>query len=1428
MPNVSETRIAVNLHDGASTGLQHLNSQYSRFSNTIQNSGSRLAQFNRQVAGANLGGFASNADRAASSLSNMNKTLERLIYSASRYLVIYKALAGLGNVWDTVVGGSYEYAKSLETNQIGIAGILKSMVTLNGEAIKWNDAMALSGKAMKSLQSEALRTAATSKELIETFRALLGPGLSSGMTIDQIVNLSTVGTNAVRSLGLPTNQYVQELRSIITEGIRPASSTLATSLGITNKDIKEAKKSAEGLYNFLMKRMEGFQDAVKYTSDTVEGRIARIEEGLNVGIAKGSASLYSAYSRVLEKIATALIPIPKNLGEHWEINPTFIKNVETVADKINSIAITVTDIGAKGVPALGVAFRSVFSILDRIGSVFGRDDLNVLFGAIAVKKLAPYIADIGNIATQSRTAYEAQTSLGRAIQGVSDKLSGRAVKLKQLAVEQANYNAFIETFIGNISYLDSLHGMINSNANSVTRLAEKWQQMGMSAEQAASIQNQVLAGVASGNTKAAQSWIKHGDAIAENIQKTNRYEASVKSAFDTELRELDRTIAAQNTKKNTSKEIVEAFLAETEAQNRNLQQTINYGKEAEAIYRKELAALDAISIKKKSAYTRNANDLFREFHGTKGVTSEQEGAVTKLIEKLRQLGLEEEKVVTLTEKFITKLQKGGQDAHALADAYISSMQSVVEKQQEITAKEETARAEAERTNQVRIESTQRLIEKLQELGLEEEKVYTLADRYVKALERGGIANAESLSNQILLTGQNILAKERSVALDQKQIELSSEQVLLVSARANAERQGGQVAVEALEKIIAKHDNLIQKMREQGLAIEEVQREWLTFLDSVSQAVGKETLVIMENEAATKTWGDTAEIATDRAGMMLSKIGSLSMSFGILCDVLAQADEENKEWYQSAADAALTAGMFAMAIGSIVTELGPLLAKLPAAIKLLRDFSIAKAAAGFGGIAAAGIAAGAVAVAGAAVYSGYRQYQAYENNEEISATDDWTGEEVTLKKSPMRDIDDADSYAIINDSNYNYGTATPEPVVGLMPGIGSAGGGSGGGGRKSKGGGGDRKANKKAESEERIKRILEEINRELLTMDDRATAYEKTMADARVKIAKYEEDITKAKLRGVDVSKVQSKLDELRVAYTKKATEAQQDENLKRMKQEEESSERFYEMGLNTIEQKRTILTRQLEEHKQYLEDLLREEQMSVDRRMNLEAQLAETVKKIHQNAAYDAKQGWILGLREIANEQTNYKDLTTNLFQTFESGFTNLIVSGGKVKDFLSSFFKSIIQSLVQVIIKQMLSYALMRAMGGGGNVIHTSSGWEQHFSNGTIVSNTPHFTHASGGGVTTGNTYLVGENGPELLRLYGSSGTVYSNNRTKEMVNEPPVVNIEIVNNTGSPMKAREENTFDGMRQLKKIIIDTASSAAYTNEGGFRDAIQGAAAARG
>ena len=416
---VSETRLAIRLDDRATAGLQSLTGVYSRFSSTVQNSGRQM------------GGFASNADKAASSLSNMNQMMERLVYSASRYFVIYKALGAVGNVWDTLVGGSYEYAKSLETNQIGIAGILKSMVTLNGEQIKWNDAMSLSGKAMKGLQSEALRTAATSKELIETFRALLGPGLSSGMSIDQIVQLSTVGTNAVRSLGLPTNQYVQELRSIITEGIRPASSTLATSLGITNKDIKEAKASAEGLFNFLMKRMQGFSDAVKYTSGTVEGRIARIQEGLQVAGEKGAKALYQSFSSVLEDVANYLIPVPENLGDKWKINPAFIQGIKDVSDTVGKVVKSIGDIGKTVAPILGGIGGAGLTAIGQLA-----DKLTYVAGFFAARKLAPFAADIAQIAVNSRNAYEAQTGLGQVIQGVSDKISGRTAALRQMAEQE--------------------------------------------------------------------------------------------------------------------------------------------------------------------------------------------------------------------------------------------------------------------------------------------------------------------------------------------------------------------------------------------------------------------------------------------------------------------------------------------------------------------------------------------------------------------------------------------------------------------------------------------------------------------------------------------------------------------------------------------------------------------------------------------------------------------------------------------------------------------------------------------------------------------------------------------------------------------------------------------------------------------------------
>lgn len=180
---------------------------------------------------------------------------------------IYSLTDKIGEMFSKGTG----FYKSMETNAIGMAGILSSMTTLNGETLKWNDALNISQGIIKNLNDDALKTAATSEELITTFRALLGPGLGAGMTVEQIQKLTTVGVNAVKSLGLNNTQLVQELRDLVQGGIQPASSTLATALGLKDSDIKAAKESAEGLYSFLMKRLAGFEQAALATPKTLAG-----------------------------------------------------------------------------------------------------------------------------------------------------------------------------------------------------------------------------------------------------------------------------------------------------------------------------------------------------------------------------------------------------------------------------------------------------------------------------------------------------------------------------------------------------------------------------------------------------------------------------------------------------------------------------------------------------------------------------------------------------------------------------------------------------------------------------------------------------------------------------------------------------------------------------------------------------------------------------------------------------------------------------------------------------------------------------------------------------------------------------------------------------------------------------------------------------
>lgn len=374
--NVAETRVKISLTDGMSAGLL--------------------------TAQKNLTGL----NRAASSTSSIFKGVTM---QAAGLTAALTGLYGVSEAVGNLIKAPYEFAKNMETNQIGISGILQSMTKLDGKTLEWNTAMRISGGILHDLNDAALRTAATSEDLIEAFRALLGPGLAAGMNIEQLKEFTTIGVNAVKSMGLPRNQIVQELRDLVQGGIRPQSSTLATSLGLTDADIKAAKESSEGLYAFLMKRMEGFKAAALATPKTMAGLLDQIKEGYTRTAADGTAEIYSYYKELLGKVANLFLD-----QETFKLDEDLIKNVSAFSTHVVNAARGLENVGSAGWTVIGPA-------LETAGTAAGvlADNTELIVKGFAAWKLGGIVLDLGNVVTQTNNAYQAQTLLGTAVQKVS-------------------------------------------------------------------------------------------------------------------------------------------------------------------------------------------------------------------------------------------------------------------------------------------------------------------------------------------------------------------------------------------------------------------------------------------------------------------------------------------------------------------------------------------------------------------------------------------------------------------------------------------------------------------------------------------------------------------------------------------------------------------------------------------------------------------------------------------------------------------------------------------------------------------------------------------------------------------------------------------------------------------------------------------------
>lgn len=371
---------------------------------STQNTGASAAQMSADVA-RSLGGMDKSSIASAAHMDRLSLSLGSMVAAGAGLGVVTKLIGGIADAATKLPREGFNFAKDLEVSAVGMAGIIGSVTALNGKQTQYNDALRISQGMILKLNDDALRTAASSKELVSTFQALLAPGLAAGMDLEQIRELTVVGANAVKSMGLGSHQLVQELRDLVAGGITASSSTLATSLGLKDSDIAKAKASSEGLFAFLMERLKGFEQSSEAFGNTLQGRLDQLKEGSIRAAADGMKPLTDAIGQTAGELSNLIIQVDGS--KNIQINPQLVNSLGGVSEKLVDVGGTVKN-----------TLQGLWEY---------RDVVTGVVAAWASFKVGSIAADLAT--TASATIAKAEASRFAAVQSAAEAAANEAVTL---------------------------------------------------------------------------------------------------------------------------------------------------------------------------------------------------------------------------------------------------------------------------------------------------------------------------------------------------------------------------------------------------------------------------------------------------------------------------------------------------------------------------------------------------------------------------------------------------------------------------------------------------------------------------------------------------------------------------------------------------------------------------------------------------------------------------------------------------------------------------------------------------------------------------------------------------------------------------------------------------------------------------------------
>lgn len=259
--------------------------------------------------------------------SGVNNLIHQLALVSAAFYGIKGVMNTIQGSFDAIIGSGLEYQKQIENARIGIASIYASMTQINGTKTTFEQGLGIANEVVDKLQQVAAVTAATPKDLLTTFQGLAGPGLGAGMTTDELIKFTTTGVNAAKAMMLPPTQFIQELRDLVQGGIQPASSTIATALGLRDSDIKAMKNSADGLFKSLMEKMEGFSEGAGMYTETITGKMELLKQAFVRASAEFTSTFEVEIKSALDGISSLFADIDTKAGT-FTINPEITDTIK--------------------------------------------------------------------------------------------------------------------------------------------------------------------------------------------------------------------------------------------------------------------------------------------------------------------------------------------------------------------------------------------------------------------------------------------------------------------------------------------------------------------------------------------------------------------------------------------------------------------------------------------------------------------------------------------------------------------------------------------------------------------------------------------------------------------------------------------------------------------------------------------------------------------------------------------------------------------------------------------------------------------------------------------------------------------------------------------------------------------------------------------